>query len=73
MTRIATLALAAILLAGCTEAPPRYQLVSTPSGALVRMDTKSGEMRVYAFGKNGKSPVDENRLSIHDVTYAGAR
>ena len=45
--KIALACLALLILAGCSEPGPRYQLMDRPGTSVLRMDNRTGQVEIY--------------------------
>jgi hypothetical protein len=70
MTRRAILALAALaaLAAGCNElfSGPRYQIAQIDGGSVVRLDTRTGDMRRFVMVLGGDVAAPSQIRTVHD-------
>ena len=69
MTRtIFALAAVAALVAGCNEilSGPRYQIAQIDSGSVVRLDTRTGDMRRFIMVLGGDVAAPSLMRIVHD-------
>jgi len=57
--------------AGCTEGGPRYQIAQIQDGSLVRLDTRTGDMRRFVMVIGGDVAAPSHMRIVHDTKVVG--